>query len=191
MQLSKQAITTGIILVVVFILAVWLAGNYNDLNRSRNQVTNSHARIDTAVQRRYELVDNLVASVKGSQVQEQKVFGAIADARKQGSSSSSTGDQAAANAQLDQQIALLPRLQEAYPDLKSNDQVSKLIKDLENISVEVRDARNSYNDTATNYNTNVTSFPKSIFAGLFNFHSATLYKADAKAQANPEVDFEN
>lgn len=188
-KLSKPAITTGIVLVVALLLCGWLAGNYNDLVRSRNQVNNSHARIDTAVQRRYELVDNLVASAKGSQLQEQKVFGAIAEARKLGSSSGSTEGQAAANAQLDTQIALLPRLQEAYPELRSNDQVSKLIKDLEDISVEVRDARNAYNDTATNYDNNISSFPKNIFAGIFNFKTAPLYKADAAAQANPKVDF--
>ncbi len=189
MKLSKPAITTGIVLVVVLFTGLWLSGNYNDLNRSRNQLNNSRARIDTAVQKRYETVDNIVASVKGSQVQEQKVFGAIANARKQGSSSGSTEGQAAANAQIDTQIALLPRLQEAYPELNSNDQMSKLIKELQDISVEVRDARNNYNDTATNYNTNVTSFPKNIFAGLFHFQSAQLYKADAAAQKNPKVDF--
>lgn len=189
MRLSRPAIVTGIVLGVILIFGFWFAGNYNDLVRSRNQVNNSHARIDTAVQRRYELVDNLIASVKGSQGQEQEVFGAIANARKQASSSGSTSGQAAGNAQLDTQIALLPRLQEQYPDLKSNDQVSKLIADLESISVEVRDARNAYNDTATNYDNNISSFPKNLFAGLYGFQAAPLYRADAAAQANPKVDF--
>jgi len=188
-KLSKPALVTGIVLGIVLILGLWFAANYNDLVHSRNEVANSHARIDTAVERRYELVDNLVASVKGAQGQEQEVFGAIANARKQASSSGSTSGQAAGNAQLDTQIALLPRLQEQYPDLKSNDQVSKLIGDLETISVEVRDARNAYNDTATNYDNNISSFPKNIFASLYNFKTAPLYKADAAAQANPKVDF--
>jgi LemA protein len=188
-KLSKPAIITGIALAVVAVLGLWLAGNYNSLVGARNSVNNSRAKIDTQLTRRYELIDNIVSSVKGSQAQESEVFGKIAEARKIGGNSSDPTQQAQANVQIDQQIALLPRLQEAYPELRSNDQVSKLIAELQGTANSVREARDNYNNTATNYNTNVSSFPKNIFAGMFDFDQAKLFEASAQEKVNPKVDF--
>lgn len=191
MKLSRPAVVTAIILGILVISGLWFAGNYNSLVVANNSVDNSKAKIDTQLERRYELIDNIVASVKGSQAQESDVFGKIADARKVGSSATSEGAEANANATIDQQIALLPRLQEQYPDLKSNDQVTRLIQELQGTAGQVATARDTYNDTATNYNNNIASFPKSIFATIFNFHKRELFKASSAAQVNPKVDFSN
>ena len=187
MKLTKPAIVTGIILVVVLIVAGWLASNYNSLVVANNAVSNSKAKIDTQLERRYELIDNIVASVDGSQAQESDVFGKIADARKIGSSSSSASTQAAANDTIDTQIALLPRLQEQYPELKSNDQVTRLITELQGTANSVRESRDFYNDTVTNYNNNIAGFPKNIFANIFGFKKAELFKSSVEAQKNPQV----
>lgn len=189
MKLSRPAIITGVVLGVMAIMFLWTAGNYNQLVHSRNAVTNSKSKIDTQLTRRYELIDNIVSSVKGSQAQESDVFGKIAAARKIGGSSTNPEQQAEANAQIDTQIALLPRLQEAYPELRSNDQVSKLIAELQGTANSIREARDNYNNTATNYNNNVSSFPKNIFAGMFNFDQAKLFEASSQEKVNPKVDF--
>ncbi len=191
MKLGKPAIVTAIVLGVLVVTGLWLAGNYNSLVSARNAVDNSRAKIDTQLTRRYELIDNIVQSVQGSQAQESDVFGKIAEARKLGgNSNSSTEQQATANQAIDTQIALLPRLQEAYPDLKSNVQVSSLISELQGTANGLRDARDNYNNTVTNYNTNITSFPKSVFAGLFNFDKAKLFEASANEKVNPKVELD-
>lgn len=158
--------------------------------RAKNQVSNSRAQIDTELTRRYDLIDNVVASVQGSQAQESDVFGKIAEARKiggsQGDQTSDTAQQQ--NAVLDQQIALLPRLQEAYPELRSNDQVTRLIQELQGTNNTIRDKRNAYNETVTNYNNNITAFPKNIFAGVFDFEKEKLFTATAEERINPKVD---
>jgi LemA protein len=191
MKLSKPAIVTAVVLAVVGILLLVGVGNYNDLVRSRNQVSNNRAQIDTEYTRRYDLIDNIVQSVQGSQAQESDVFGKIAEARKiGGSGSASAQTEEQANNTIDTQIALLPRLQEAYPELKSNDQVSKLIAELQGTNNTIRDKKNTYNTTVTNYNTNITSFPKNIFAGIFNFDKEKLLEATAQERVNPKVELD-
>lgn len=190
MKLSTPAIVTGIVLGVIAILGLWLAGNYNSLVQANNAVDNSKAKIDTQLERRYELIDNIVSSVEGSQAQESDVFKAIAEARKVGGSSTSATGEAQANAAIDQQIALLPRLQEAYPELRSNEQVTRLIQELQGTAGQVASARDTYNDTVTNYNTNVTSFPKNIFANMFGYEKRELFKASNEAKVNPQVKIE-
>lgn len=186
--MTKQAKTTLIVLAVLAVGGLWLAGNYNSLVTARNAVKNDYAKIDTQLERRYELVDNIVESVKGSQAQESDVFGKIAEARKVGGSASTPEAEAQANQAIDTQIALLPRLQEAYPELRSNDQVTRLITELQGTANGIQAARDNYNNTVTNYNNNITQFPKSIFAGIFNFEEAELFKASAEGKVNPKVD---
>lgn len=188
MKLTKPAVVTLIVVGVIAIIGLWLGGNYNDLVRAQNSVSNSRAKIDTELTRRYDLIDNIVASVQGSQAQESDVLGKIAEARKIGGSSTDAGTQAEANNTIDTQIALLPRLQEAYPELRSNDQVTRLITELQGTNGIIRDKRNEYNDTVTNYNNNITSFPKNIFAGIFNFNKEKLFEASKEERVNPKVD---
>lgn len=187
MKLSKPAIATAVVLVVLLALGGALAANYNGLVKANNSVANSKAKIDTQLEQRYELIDNIVASVDGSQAQESDVFGKIADARKIGSSATSEGAKADANATIDTQIALLPRLQEQYPELRSNDQVTRLIQQLQTTAGQVATARDTYNDTVTNYNNNISSFPKNVLANIFGFKSKELFKASTAAETNPKV----
>lgn len=189
MKLSRAAIITLVVFGFLGIMSLWLAGNYNSLVHARNAVNNSKAKIDTKLTERYDKIDNIVESVKGSQAQESEVFGKIAEARKIGGSTTNPEQQSQANAAIDTQIALLPKLQEAYPELRSNDNVKTLIADLQNSAGGIRQARDEYNNTATNYNNNVSSFPKNMFAGIFNFDQAKLFEASAQEKVNPKVDF--
>lgn len=189
MKISKAAITTGAVLLIALMVFGWIAGNYNSLVVARSSVDNSWAKVETQYQRRLDLIDNVVSSVKGSQGQEQKVFGQIADARKQYSNASTTDEKAAAASQVETTIAMLPKLQEQYPELKSNEQVSKLIAELQGTENGIAAKRDTYNDTVTNYNNNISQFPKVMFAGLFHFEKAKLFKADVAASKAPKVDF--
>lgn len=191
-KLTTPAIVTGAIIAFIAVIGLWGIANYNSLVTAKNAVDNSKSKIDTELTRRYDLLDNIVQSVQGSQAQESDVFGKIAEARKiGGQSSDATSEQSQqANQTIDTQIALLPRLQEQYPELRSNDQVTRLITELQGTNNTIRDTRNTYNDTVTNYNNNITRFPKSIFAGLFGYDKAKLFEATQQERTNPKVELD-
>ena len=189
MQLTKPAITTGIVLGVLLLLGLWLGANYNSLVSSKNSVDNSWAKVETDYQRRLDLIDNYVAVAKSSQVQEQKVFGDIAKARQQYNTAQTTSDKAQAASNIES-INIVPRLQEAYPELKSNATLQNLATEIAGTENSIRDRRNTFNDTATNYNNNVSRFPKNIFAGIFGFHKTALFKAEAGASKAPRINLQ-
>lgn len=190
MNLSKPAIATGITLLTLFSLIGWGIANYNSLVAQKADVDNAWAKVETQYQRRLDLIQNIVGSVKGAQKQERDVFGKIADARKQVVSNATTDEKASAASQSESTIvSIVPRLQEAYPDIKSDGQVSKLISQLETTENEIAKSRDAYNNTVTNYNVGVVRFPKSIFAGMFGFQKSNLYKADQGASKAPSVNF--
>lgn len=177
------------ILVFLSVMAMWLVGNYNSLVTSQTAVEKSWAKVETQYQRRFDLIENLVQSVKGGQKQELAVFTAIADARKQYNNASTTNGKAEALGNLETNIALIPRLQEAYPELKSNTLVQSLMSDLKGTEDGIASARNEYNDTATNYNKNIRSFPKNIFASIFGFEQSKLFKSETGADKGVKVQF--
>lgn len=187
--MSRTAIAVGIVLGVVAFIGFWIVGNYNSLVSSRNQVDKSWSMVENQYQRRLDLIDNLVESVKGAQGQEREVFIKIAEARTRYNSAVSDNDKAEAASNLETNIALLPRLQEAYPELKSNQQVQTLMTDLKGTEDGILKARDAYNATATNYNTNIERFPKNVFASTFGFEKRTLFKSDEGASKVTKVKF--
>lgn len=191
MKISKPAIVTGIALLAILFIGLTFSGNYNSLVTGRNAVDNSWAKVETQYQRRMDLIDNVVASAKGAQGNEQKVFGDIAKARSQYNSATTTDGKAQAASTIETNVALIPRLQEAYPELKSNEQISKLITELQGTENDIAATRNAYNDVVTNYNNNITRFPKNIFAGIFNFDQRKLFKSNPTAATAPKVNFDN
>ena len=189
MRLSRPAIITGAVLVFMLLIGLIFAGNYNSLVQSKATVDQSWGSVETQYQRRLDLVGNLVASVKGAQGQEQAVFGKIADARTAYNNASTTSDKAAAASTVESNIALIPKLQEAYPDLKSNAQVTQLMAQLTGTEDSILSARNDYNAQATKYNVAILRFPKNIFASMFGYHPQSLFKADSAAATAPTVNF--
>lgn len=189
MNLSKPAIITAAVLGTILVLGLWLSGNYNSLVGKKAEVENSWSKVETQYQRRLDLIDNVVASVKGAQGQEVAVIGQITDARRAYGAADSTEDKAAAASSLETNIALLPRLQEAYPDLKSNTQVTALINELGGTENTIAGVRNDYNDKVTGYNVGISRFPGNIFANLFDFDRAKLFQADSGASKAPTVKF--
>lgn len=191
-KMSKAQYWTLGVLAVVAILFFWVVGNFNSLVGMNEDVDNSWSKVETSYQRRYDLIGNLVESVKGSQLQEQTVFKSIADARKQYSDAGAKSDengQAQAASKIETNVALIPRLQEAYPELKSNQNVQSLMGQLTGTEDGIATARNTYNDVVTNYNKGVQQFPKVVFASAFGYHERAQFKADSAATKAPTVNF--
>jgi LemA protein len=189
MKISTPAKITGFVLGIVLLIVMVFVGNYNGLVSASNGVDNRWARVETQYQRRLDTIDNVVASVKGAQGQEIKVFGDIAKARSQYNNATTSDGKAEAASNIETNVALIPKLQEAYPELKSNVQVTALINQLTGTEDQIATVRNEYNDSVTNYNTGITKFPKSVFAGMFGYDKKALFKSDAKASKAPTVNF--
>lgn len=187
--MSKTAITVGSILGIIALVGVWFAGNYNSLVTARNQVDNSWASVETQYQRRLDLIDNLVQSVKGAQKNEQVIFTAIAEARQRVATAGTIDDKVKATNDMETNIALLPRLQEAYPELKSNELMNKLMNELSGTENGIATKRDEFNKTATNYNTNIGRFPKNMFAKTFGFEKVSLFKSEKGAEKGAKVSF--
>lgn len=187
--MSKSSIIVGGVLAFVAFIGMWFAGNYNSLVTAYAEVENAWAKVETQYQRRFDLVDNLVASVKAGQQQEIEVFGMIAESRRQVVSAGSVDEKVAAINQMETSIALLPRLQEAYPELKSNQLVQSLMAELAGTENAIAEKRDGFNSTATNYNINITRFPKSLFAAVFDFEKAKLFESTSGAENAVKVNF--
>ncbi|MGT2950038.1 hypothetical protein BU202_03210 [Streptococcus cuniculi] len=169
------------VLAIVFI-AMGAIGQYNGLVDSYAEVENAQSNVDTQLQRRYDLIPNVVASVKGAMEHETEVFTAIADARaKIGSSKQGSAEYNEGQSQLDSAVSRLLVLTENYPQLNSNQQVSDLITELEGTENRLLVARKDYNTIATAYNKKIKRFPTSIYAGIFGYEKVDLFQATSDA----------
>lgn len=196
METKQQRHTTRNILIVVAIIVVALimmgVQTYNSLAKQNQKVEASWSQVQNVMQRRYDLVPNLVNSVKGSMKQEQKVFGDIADARKSYNNASTAKDKISANAKLDQSVGTLVNvIQENYPDLKSNENVQTLMTQLEGSENRISVERKRYNETVQTYNQSVVTFPKNIFANMMGLGQKPYFKASNNAQNAPSVNFDD
>lgn len=169
------------ILAIVFI-AMGAIGQYNGLVDSYAEVENAQSNVDTQLQRRYDLIPNVVASVKGAMEHEKEVFTAIADARaKIGSSKQGSAEYKEGQSELDSAVSRLLVLTENHPQLNANQQVSDLITELEGTENRLLVARKDYNTVATAYNKKIKRFPTSIYAGIFGYEKVELFQATSDA----------
>ena len=187
MKLTKAALATLIILVVVAFIGMFLATGYNSLVKNKAEIDNSWAQVETQYQRRLDLITNLVSSVKGSQTQEQKVFGDIAEARTRYSGATNSNDKAEAASKTESALGRLLVITESYPELKSNANIQSLISQLSATEDTIATARNSYNSAAKDYNISVSVFPKNLLANMFGYEKQKLFQADKSAASAPQV----
>lgn len=179
----------GGFIAVVTIIVLFFAGAYNSLVVKKASVDNAYSKIDTALQRRYDLIPNVVNTAKGYMAHETEVFAKIADARSKIGSSTTPEQNLQAQSELTSAVSRLLVLTENYPQLKANEQMNALMTELEGSENRIFVARNDYNAVATAYNTTVKSFPTLIFAALFGHKEAPLFQAEQGAQQVPKVDF--
>ena len=187
MKLSKGMIILAVVGVFVLAMLGWFVGGYNGLVTQRNKVDQASAQLASAYQRRFDLVPNLVESVKGAQAQEQKVFGDIAAARTQYGNAKTTEDKLAASQQYESALSRLLVVVENYPELASTQTVQNLMIQLEGTENRIKVERDNYSAVATNYNTMIQRFPRNILAGMFGFDKRDLYAAQTGAESAPKV----
>jgi LemA protein len=183
-----------IVLLVLALLAIWLGGMYvgrrNEMVRKRETVTASWSQVDVVLQRRADLIPNLVETVKGIAAQEQKVFGDIANARAALLSARTPADRIAANGTLDSALGRLLALVENYPQLKSNENFLRLQDELAGTENRIAVERRRYNETVQDYNTFISLFPNSLVAGLGGFaRNDAYFKTEEGARQAPKVQF--
>lgn len=177
----------GIIVLVAIGIAV--AGIYNNMVTLRNRIDNAWQNIDTQLQRRNDLIPNLVETVKGYAAHEKEALGAVVSARNTAVSASSPDDKIAADNVLSGALRQLFAVAEAYPDLKANANFAQLQSSLEDTENKISYARQSYNDCVLNYNNAIQTFPGNIFAGVFQFKERSGFEAAEAAREAPKVKF--
>jgi LemA protein len=182
----------GLAVLVVLVLGLGgcVAGSYNQLVRGKADVTNLWAQVDNQLQRRNDLIGNLVETVKGAAGQEQAVFGEIANARAAMAGAKSPGQTISAAQGMDGAIGRLLVVMENYPQLKSEDAFRTLMDQLEGTENRLATERMRYNDGVKAYNILVQSFPMNLFAGFFHYEPATPYPVPEVAKALPKVNFD-
>ena len=187
---NKKSLTVGIIVAVIVIALIGgIAGSYNNLVKLRENVTSAQSVVETQLQRRADLIPNLVNTVKGYASHEEDVFTAVADARTALSGAKTVDELNSAQSQLDSAVSRLLAIAESYPDLKANENFINLQDELAGTENRISVARQDYNNAAKEYNTKIQSFPASIIAVLFHFEKADYFTATAEAATVPAVDF--
>jgi LemA protein len=175
------------VVVVLAIIGGSLAGAYNSLVSQEQAVITQWAQVENQYQRRYDLIPNLVNSVKGAMAQETAVFNAIAEARTKYGGATTVNDKVAAANSLDSAIGRLLVVMENYPQLKSIDAVRQLMDELAGTENRVAVERQRFNDRAREYNTSIKSFPTNLIAGMFGFTEKTYFQAVSGASTAPVV----
>jgi len=191
-----KGLVAVIVIIVLLVFVLVLFGQYvgvkNTLVQKNEAVKSAWSQVDVVLQRRADLIPNLVETVKGYAKQEQTVFGDIAKARSALLSASTPQDKIAANGQLDGAIGRLLVIVENYPQLKSNENFLRLQDELAGTENRIAVERKRYNDTLQDYNTYVQQFPNSIFANWAGFKpNAAYFAASEGAREVPKVNFSN
>ena len=179
-----------IILVIVVILLLAIIGMYNGLVLARNKVKNAWSQIDVQLQRRFDLIPNLIESVKGYMAHEEGVLTKVTELRSSWANATTVSEKAALDDELTGALKTIMAISENYPDLKANQNFSELQEELRNTENKFAYARQFYNDSVTMYNTKLQVVPTNIIAGMFNFKEEELFKTDSEeARQNVKVDF--
>ena len=190
--MKKVTIIIAVIVGVIAMIGMSIEGSYNTLVSLQTTVEQRNATVDATLQRRYDLIPNVVSSVRGYMEHESEIFTAIADARSRIGSAKTADEKQQANSALESAVSRLLVLTENYPALKADAQVSELINQLEGTENRIFVARNDYNDAATKYNNALRRVPTNIIAGMFNFKEAKLIEATNEAKTEvPKVDLKS
>jgi len=188
---SKTLVIIGIIVLVIILLIGSVVKNYNNLVSLNGNVEEKQSVISTQLQRRNDLIPNLVSTVKGYAKHEADVFKNVTEARSKVMGADTVKEQAEASAELTRELnTLLTFTYENYPQLQANQNFVALQDALEGAENRIGQARIDYNEAVKNYNVKIKKFPTNIFAGVFGFKAYDYFEAEAGAEQVPEVSFE-
>ena len=180
------AIIVAVIVVVLLVASVLI---YNSLVRRRNQVDNAWSQIDVQLKRRYDLIPNLVETVKGYAAHERGTLEAVTEARAQAINAQGAADQASAENVLSGALKSLFAVSESYPDLKANQSFLALQQELTETEDRAAYARQYYNDAVLSYNNAIGTVPQSIFAAMFGFRPREYFRAGGEERGQVRVQF--
>lgn len=179
-----------IILIIVVLLVLFIISVYNSLVTLRQRVKNAFGQMDVQLQRRFDLIPNLVETVKGYMTHENDTLTKIAELRTAWANAKTVDEKAKLDNELSNSLKTIMAVAEAYPDLKANQNFSSLQNELTETEDKISYSRQFYNDTVTKYNTKLELFPSNIIAGMFHFTAESLFEVDsAEARKNVKVDF--
>jgi LemA protein len=178
-----------IIIAVVVLLAIVFVALYNKLVRLRNRSENAWAQVDVQLRKRYDLIPNLVETVKGYAAHEQQTFEAVTAARTAAQQAQGVAQQADAENVLTQALGRLFAVAEAYPQLRATENFQQLQAQLSDVEQNIAIARQVYNDTVLSYDNALQTIPTSIIAGMFNFREREYFQTEDATRAAPRVDF--
>ncbi len=178
-----------VVLVIVVLLVLWVVATYNGLISLRNRVKDAWSQIDVQLKRRFDLIPNLVETVKGYTKHESETLENVVKARNTYLSASLPEDQMKADGELTKAVSKLFALAESYPDLKANQNFSDLQKELNETENKIAISRQFYNDIVMQYNNKVEMVPSNIVASIFKFKKETFFEAASAERENVQVKF--
>lgn len=182
----KNKIIIGFVIIVALI-GLWLMSSYNSMVKANLAVDTQWAQVETQYQRRFDLIPNLVESVKGMMNQEKDIFTAIANARQGYAGARTVDEKAAAAGQVESALGRLLMITENYPQLASSETVKNLMTQLEGAENRVSVERTRFNDAVGLFNTRIITFPSNIVASLFGFEKRNFFKAEEGTAKAPAV----
>jgi LemA protein len=182
-------IVIGIIVVLLLIPFLYLKGTYNSLVQMDEGIKGAWAQVENQLQRRYDLIPNLVETVKGYAKHEKEVFLKVTEARSKVAGAGAIGEKIAANNELSSALARLLVVVERYPALKANTNFIRLQDELAGTENRIAVERRRFNEAVRVYNTKIRSFPTNFIAGMFGFEKATFFEVPEERQEAPKVKF--
>lgn len=187
--IKKGWIVAGVIVIVLLMLVSGATGKYNSLVTANENIDGKWSQVENNLQRRADLIPNLVETVKGYAAHEQEIFTAIADARSKLIGANGVDETARANGELSGALSRLLAISEAYPTLKADQNFRALQDELAGTENRIAVARKDYNDAVQLYNTTIKRFPTNIYASIFGYNARDYFQADEASKAVPNVKF--
>lgn len=188
--MKKSNMGLIIVIAIVILIGIIIMSSYNGIVSLSEDVDSKYATIDTYLQRRADLIPNLVSTVKGYTQHEESIIDSITEAREKMTSAKTVTEKAEANDELTSALNNLMIVVENYPDLKASTNFTQLSDELSGTENRIAVARRDYNDAVKTYNLSIKQFPNSILAGMFGFNTATYFEASESSKDVPNVSFE-
>lgn len=178
-----------ILLIIIVVIAIWLIMTYNGLITLKNRVDEAWSDIDVQLKRRYDLIPNLVNTVKGYAAHEKEVFEKVTEARARAMGAGTATDKAQAENMLSNTLKSLFAVAEAYPELKANQNFLELQRELTDTEDKIQASRRFYNGNVRDFNTKIQVFPTNIIAGMLNFVKRDFFEAAGSEKEPVNVQF--
>ena len=188
--MKKSSIVVLVLIAIIIIVIAMFVSSYNGIIAKSEEVDNKFATIDTQLQRRGELIPNLVNTVKGYAKQEQDVINSVTEARTKLAGATTVSDKAKADEELTGALNRLMVVVENYPDLKSSQNFIQLSDELAGTENRIATARRDYNEAVKEYNLKIKRFPTNIIAGMFGYSKRDYFEASEQSKEVPNVNFD-